>query len=96
MDVASGEYGDVLAGLVSGVENGRLIYQETLTPTSATPSLSHGNDGLSKLLIRLFSCLLTREHSVDKIRDFTTRMRMSTCWMVTQRKSRKAARQKSV
>jgi hypothetical protein len=28
MDVACGEYGDVLPGLVSGIENGRLVYQE--------------------------------------------------------------------
>lgn len=50
MDVASGEYGNVLAGLVSGIENGRLIYQESATPTSATPSLSHGKMDLNLFL----------------------------------------------
>ena len=43
MDLACGEYGDVVPGLVSAIENGRLIYEETLSPTFATPSLSHGN-----------------------------------------------------
>ncbi len=42
MDVACGEHGNVLGALVSGVENGRLIYQESSPPTIATPSLSHG------------------------------------------------------
>ncbi|XP_046639058.1 ATP-binding cassette sub-family G member 1-like [Daphnia pulicaria] len=41
MDIASGEYGDVLSRLVTGIENGRLIYQESPTPTLASPSLSH-------------------------------------------------------
>ncbi|XP_057375091.1 ATP-binding cassette sub-family G member 1-like [Daphnia carinata] len=44
MDVASGEYGNVLAGLVSGIENGRLIYQENTTPTSESPSSSRVTD----------------------------------------------------
>ena len=44
MDLACGEYGDVVPGLVSAIENGRLIYEESsLSPTFATPSLSHGN-----------------------------------------------------
>lgn len=43
MDIASGEHGNVLARLVSAIDNGRLIYQESsTTPTSTTPSLSHG------------------------------------------------------
>lgn len=29
MDVASGDYGDILPQLVSGVDNGRLIYNES-------------------------------------------------------------------
>ncbi|KAI9554257.1 ABC protein [Daphnia sinensis] len=44
MDVASGEYGNVLARLVSGIENGRLIYQENPTPTSESPSSSRVTD----------------------------------------------------
>ncbi|XP_045029361.1 ATP-binding cassette sub-family G member 1 isoform X2 [Daphnia magna] len=44
MDVASGEYGNVLARLVSGIENGRLIYHENPTPTSESPSSSRVTD----------------------------------------------------
>lgn len=35
LDVASGEYGYVLEKLVSGIENGRKIYQETSMATSS-------------------------------------------------------------
>lgn len=38
MDVAMGEYGDVLPQLVSIVENGRLIYNESSAPLRATNS----------------------------------------------------------
>lgn len=38
MDVACGEYGDVLPGLVSGIENGRLIYQENSASAMAMQS----------------------------------------------------------
>ncbi len=43
LDVASGEYGDVLERLVSGVENGRKVYQETsmaTTPSAVVSSIS--------------------------------------------------------
>jgi hypothetical protein len=44
MDVASGEYGDVLPQLMSGVQNGRLIYnQNSVSNIFSTPSL--GNEG---------------------------------------------------
>ncbi|XP_046632753.1 ATP-binding cassette sub-family G member 1-like [Daphnia pulicaria] len=47
LDVASGEYGDVLERLVSGVENGRKVYQDTSmeTTTSAVESNSQNNTG---------------------------------------------------
>lgn len=38
MDVATGEYGDVLFQLTSGVENGRLIYNEFSESILATSS----------------------------------------------------------
>ncbi|KAI9552421.1 ABC protein [Daphnia sinensis] len=38
MDVACGEYGDVLPVLVSTIENGRLVYQEIYGSTSVMPS----------------------------------------------------------
>ncbi|XP_046632756.1 ATP-binding cassette sub-family G member 1-like [Daphnia pulicaria] len=38
MDVACGEYGDVLPRLVSGIENGRLIYQENSASAMAMQS----------------------------------------------------------
>jgi hypothetical protein len=44
MDVACGEYGDVISGLVSAIENGRLIYQENSTLVIATPSLNPGKE----------------------------------------------------
>ena len=53
MDVAAGEYGQVLAQLVASVENGRLIYREetvdsgSTTPDSScitTPTISQGMD----------------------------------------------------
>jgi len=41
MDVAAGEYGQVLGQLVASVENGRLIYhEETAESGSATPDSS--------------------------------------------------------
>lgn len=45
LDVASGEYGDVLERLVSGVENGRKVYQDTSmeTTTSAVESNSQNS-----------------------------------------------------
>lgn len=42
IDVASGEYGDVLSKLVDGVENGKRIYQENSPSTSALPSIREG------------------------------------------------------
>ena len=42
MDVAAGEYGQVLAQLVASVENGRLIYrEETVDSGSPTPIRSN-------------------------------------------------------
>ncbi|XP_046451684.1 ATP-binding cassette subfamily G member 4-like [Daphnia pulex] len=41
IDVASGEYGNVLPGLIAGVENGKRIYQENSPSTPALPSISH-------------------------------------------------------
>jgi hypothetical protein len=38
MDVATGEYGDVLFQLTSGIENGRLIYNEFSETIPVTPS----------------------------------------------------------
>lgn len=55
MDVASGEYGDVLPLLTSGVQNGRLIYnQDSASTTIDTPS--HGNEGNAQdfLYLKLF------------------------------------------
>jgi hypothetical protein len=43
IDVASGEYGDVLPRLVSGIENGRRIFHENSPAILASPALSHGN-----------------------------------------------------
>jgi hypothetical protein len=43
IDVASGEYGDVLPRLVSGIENGRRIFHENSPVILASPALSHGN-----------------------------------------------------
>ncbi|KAK4008496.1 hypothetical protein OUZ56_013633 [Daphnia magna] len=40
IDVASGEYGDVVFRLISGIENGRSIYQDN-SSTSCVPSTSH-------------------------------------------------------
>lgn len=42
IDVASGEYGNVLPKLIDGIENGRRIYQENSVTSPASPSLSHG------------------------------------------------------
>lgn len=42
MDVACGEYGDVLPGLVSGIENGRLVYQENSASEMAMQSPAPG------------------------------------------------------
>ncbi|EFX86592.1 ABC protein, subfamily ABCG [Daphnia pulex] len=41
IDVASGEYGDVLPRLVSGIENGRRIFHENSPVILASPALSH-------------------------------------------------------
>nr|QBM06376.1 ATP-binding cassette sub-family G member 1-like isoform X3 [Daphnia magna] len=41
IDVASGEYGNVLPKLIDGIENGRRIYQENSVTSPASPSLSH-------------------------------------------------------
>ena len=41
MDVAAGEYGQVLGQLVASVENGRLIYREE-TAESGSPTLVVG------------------------------------------------------
>ena len=44
MDVATGEYGDVLPQLTSGVQNGRLIYnQDSAYSLFITPS--HNSEG---------------------------------------------------
>lgn len=44
MDVATGEYGDVLPQLKSGVQNGRLIYnQDSASSLFVTPS--HNGEG---------------------------------------------------
>ncbi|XP_057375096.1 ATP-binding cassette sub-family G member 1-like [Daphnia carinata] len=40
MDVASGEYGDLLPQLVSGVQNGRLIYRGSSASSHSTRSIS--------------------------------------------------------
>ena len=42
MDVAGGEYGDVISELVSSIENGRLIYQANSTSVISTQSLDPG------------------------------------------------------
>ncbi|XP_045029362.1 ATP-binding cassette sub-family G member 1 isoform X1 [Daphnia magna] len=43
IDVASGEYGDVVFRLISGIENGRSIYQDN-SSTSCVPSTSHDTE----------------------------------------------------
>lgn len=43
LDVACGEYGNVLAELVTCIDNGRLIYQGESSIVPATLSSSHGN-----------------------------------------------------
>lgn len=43
MDVACGEYGDVLTKLVAGIENGKIIYDESSPPGSETPSINQGD-----------------------------------------------------
>lgn len=43
LDVASGEYGDVLPKLISTIENGRLSYEDPTATTLATPS--HNSQG---------------------------------------------------
>ncbi len=54
MDVACGEYGDVIAGLVSGIENGRLVYQENsasaMTMQSPTPGMYYSKKLLCQFL----------------------------------------------
>lgn len=51
MDVACGEYGNVLAGLVAGIENGRIVYEECSPTPSATSSLNQGDTINENLLI---------------------------------------------
>lgn len=46
MDVASGEYGDVLPQLVSGIENGRLTYRGSLASSRSTRSINLEGDAL--------------------------------------------------
>jgi hypothetical protein len=53
MDVASGEYGDVLHQLTSIVKNGRLIYNQDPEPGSLAISSSEG-----KALMKIFNYLL--------------------------------------
>lgn len=55
IDVASGEYGNVLPKLVDGMENGRRIYQENSVAASASPSLSHGKKTTSVNSVTEFS-----------------------------------------
>ena len=50
--MASGEYGDVVSRLVSGIENGSRIYQENESVSSASPALSHGNT--KKFIVYIF------------------------------------------
>lgn len=77
MDVASGEYGNVLARLVSGIENGRLIYHENPTPTSESPSSSRGNTRtflihfffLNKEFVSISFCLVTDNGFDDEDED---------------------------
>ncbi|XP_032786476.2 ATP-binding cassette sub-family G member 1 [Daphnia magna] len=45
MDVASGEYGDVLPQLVSGIENGRLTYRGSLASSRSTRSINLEGNG---------------------------------------------------
>ena len=60
MDVAAGEYGEVLGQLVTSIENGRLVYREetadsaSTTPNGScitTPTISQGIDRCRNLCV---------------------------------------------
>lgn len=80
MDVATGEYGDMLLQLTSGVENGRLIYNEFSESILATPS-QDGNtikylplyrNKLSSILeIRKYSSIRKRSESLNNVKQDT-------------------------
>ncbi|KAI9552420.1 ABC protein [Daphnia sinensis] len=47
LDVASGEYGEVLEKLISGIENGRNIYHDSSVPTSSASPRDSQDTGFS-------------------------------------------------
>jgi hypothetical protein len=70
MDVACGEYGDVLPRLVSGIENGRLIYQENSASAMAmqSPGIIFK---IITLFIQFFRTAPVVESQMDDTKDVT-------------------------
>lgn len=55
MDVACGEYGDLLPQLVSGIENGRLIYRkDTTSPAQSLSEIRYDGSSVSLMLKNVF------------------------------------------
>ncbi len=59
MDVACGEYGDLLPQLVSGIENGRLIYRtdSTTSPAQSLSEIRYDGSSIS-LILKTFNFFL--------------------------------------
>ncbi|EFX86593.1 ABC protein, subfamily ABCG [Daphnia pulex] len=68
LDVASGEYGDVLPQLTSGIKNGRIIYEDPSISPLATPS-HNSQDGV---------CEDENEDDVEKMKNRENRLTYAT------------------